>query len=72
MSVNDHIDNEISLAMPGDYFALMKPRVMRLVVFTALTGMLVAPGTIDPVLALVAILAIAIGAGGVWCTEHVV
>ena len=36
--------------MPGDYFALMKPRVMRLVVFTALVGMLLAPGSIDPVL----------------------
>ncbi|MEP4293580.1 MAG: heme o synthase [Rhizobiaceae bacterium] len=63
MSVNDHMDSEISLAMPGDYFALMKPRVMRLVVFTAVAGMLVAPGAIDPFLAIVAILAIAIGAG---------
>ena len=63
MSVNDHLENEISLATPGDYFALMKPRVMRLVVFTAVAGMLLAPGVIDPVLAVVAILAIAIGAG---------
>jgi protoheme IX farnesyltransferase len=63
MSVNDHMDGEVSLAMPGDYFALMKPRVMRLVVFTAFGGMLMAPGSIDPVLGIVAILSIAIGAG---------
>lgn len=63
MSVNDHMDADISLAMPGDYFALMKPRVMRLVVFTAVTGMLLAPGAIDPFLAIIAIMAIAIGAG---------
>jgi protoheme IX farnesyltransferase len=47
----------------GDFFSLMKPRVMSLVVFTALTGMISAPGTIHPVLALIALLAIAIGAG---------
>jgi len=54
---------EISLAGPGDYFALMKPRVMRLVVFTAVVGMLLAPGPLDPVLAVISIMAIAIGAG---------
>jgi protoheme IX farnesyltransferase len=47
----------------GDFFTLMKPRVMSLVVFTALTGMVAAPGYIHPVLAVIAILAIAIGAG---------
>ena len=47
----------------GDYFALMKPRVMSLVVFTALVGMLAAPGPIDPVLAVIAIICIAVGAG---------
>ena len=41
----------------------MKPRVMSLVVFTALTGMVAAPGSIHPVLGLIALLAIAIGAG---------
>jgi protoheme IX farnesyltransferase len=41
----------------------MKPRVMSLVVFTALTGMVAAPGSIHPVLGVIAILAIAIGAG---------
>src|SRR5690606_2903376 len=43
--------------------ALLKPRVMSLVVFTALTGMLLAPGTLHPVLAATAILCIAVGAG---------
>lgn len=47
----------------GDYFALLKPRVMSLVVFTALVGMLVAPGTINPVVGFIAILCIAIGGG---------
>lgn len=47
----------------GDFIALMKPRVMSLVVFTALTGMVVAPGSIHPVLGMIALLAIAIGAG---------
>ena len=47
----------------ADYFALMKPRVMSLVVFTALTGIVVAPGTLHPVLAVIALLAIAVGAG---------
>ena len=43
--------------------ALLKPRVMSLVVFTALTGMLLAPGHLHPVLALTAILCVAVGAG---------
>jgi protoheme IX farnesyltransferase len=47
-----------------DYFALMKPRVMSLVVFTAAVGLLVAPGEVHPVLALAIIAAIAVGAGG--------
>jgi heme o synthase len=47
----------------GDFLQLMKPRVMSLVVFSALTGMVVAPGTIHPVLAVIALLAITIGAG---------
>ena len=41
----------------------MKPRVMSLVVFTALVGMVAAPGDIHPVLGVIAILAIAVGAG---------
>ncbi|WP_417769697.1 heme o synthase [Stappia sp.] len=47
----------------GDYLALLKPRVMSLVIFTALVGLLIAPGSIHPVLGAVAILCIAVGAG---------
>jgi heme o synthase len=45
------------------FLTLMKPRVMALAVFTAFVGMMVAPGRVDPLLAFVAILAIAAGAG---------
>ncbi len=47
-----------------DFFALTKPRVMSLVVFTGLCGLLAAPGSIHPVLGFTAILCIAMGAGG--------
>lgn len=47
----------------GDYFALLKPRVMSLVVFTALVGLLAAPVPVHPVIAFCSILFIAIGAG---------
>ncbi|PWE33329.1 protoheme IX farnesyltransferase [Maritimibacter sp. 55A14] len=47
----------------GDYFALLKPRVMSLVVFTALAGLFVAPVAVHPLLAAASILFIAIGAG---------
>jgi protoheme IX farnesyltransferase len=50
-------------AGPQDYFALLKPRVMSLVVFTALAGMLVAPVPIHPVIGFASLLAIAVGAG---------
>ena len=46
-----------------DFVALLKPRVMSLVVFTGVVGMVLAPGTLHPVLAIVAILCIAVGAG---------
>ncbi len=46
-----------------DYVALLKPRVMSLVVFTGLVGMIMAPGDLHPVLAFTAILCIALGAG---------
>jgi len=64
-----YIDNSSDVpALAGgarveDYLALLKPRVMSLVVFTALVGMLVAPGAINPFVGLVAIVCIAIGAG---------
>jgi protoheme IX farnesyltransferase len=52
-----------SLAGVEDYIALLKPRVMSLVVFTALVGLLVAPGHVHPVIGFTALLCIAIGAG---------
>jgi protoheme IX farnesyltransferase len=54
---------EPSLAGAGDYIELMKPRVMSLVVFTALVGLLVAPGHVHPVIGLTALICIAVGAG---------
>ena len=47
----------------GDFFALLKPRVMSLVVFTAMVGLLAAPGSLHPLVAFIAILCIAIGGG---------
>ena len=47
-----------------DFFALTKPRVMTLVIFTGLCGLLAAPGSIHPVIGFTAILCIAVGAGG--------
>ncbi len=47
----------------ADYVALLKPRVMSLVVFTGFAGLYIAPGELHPVLALTAILCIAVGAG---------
>jgi protoheme IX farnesyltransferase len=58
-----HPHAELSVAGVEDFVALMKPRVMSLVVFTALVGMAVAPGTLHPVLGFAALLCIAIGAG---------
>ncbi|PWB84201.1 MAG: protoheme IX farnesyltransferase [Methylocystaceae bacterium] len=53
----------VPVAAPGDYFALLKPRVMSLVVFTALAGLLLAPTPPHPVLAFASLLSIAVGAG---------
>ncbi len=50
-------------ARVGDYLALLKPNVMQLVVFTAIVGLLVAPGGINPIIGFIAIVCIAIGAG---------
>jgi protoheme IX farnesyltransferase len=47
----------------ADYVALLKPRVMSLVVFTALVGLVSAPGSMHPVLAIAALICIAVGAG---------
>ncbi|MCP5362226.1 MAG: protoheme IX farnesyltransferase [Hyphomicrobiales bacterium] len=46
-----------------DFFSLLKPRVMSLVVFTGLVGLLLAPGTIHPLIACVAVGCIALGSG---------
>ncbi|MDF2365767.1 MAG: heme o synthase [Sneathiella sp.] len=63
--IKDTIETRVSsdLTRVSDYFALLKPRVMSLVVFTGLVGLAVAPGNIHPVLAFTALLCIAVGAG---------
>ncbi|MFY8195543.1 MAG: UbiA family prenyltransferase, partial [Novosphingobium sp.] len=56
-----------TVALPAewrDFFTLTKPRVMTLVIFSGLCGLLAAPGALHPVLAFTAILCIAVGAGG--------
>ncbi len=64
------IDNRDTLAIDSaslseagarDYFELLKPRVMSLVVFTAFAGLILAPGQINPILGVIAILCIAVG-----------
>ncbi len=62
-------------AHPSDYWMLLKPRVMSLVIFTALCGMVLSPGHIHPLLGFGALLCIAIGAGAsgclnMWCEIH--
>ncbi|MCW6510676.1 heme o synthase [Lichenifustis flavocetrariae] len=52
-----------SLATPSDYIELLKPRVMSLVVFTALCGMMAAPGHLNAITGLISLFAIAVGAG---------
>jgi protoheme IX farnesyltransferase len=67
VSVLDHnavdLNPRISEAEVGDYLALLKPRVMSLVIFTALVGMAMAPGHFHWVLAITSLLCIAVGAG---------
>jgi protoheme IX farnesyltransferase len=58
--------HRVSSGSAGDFFALLKPRVMSLVVFTALTGMMLAP-QVNPVLGFAWLLAIAVGAGASGC-----
>ena len=53
----------LDLSSAGDWFALLKPRVVALVVFTGLVGVLVAPGHLNPVLGFTAVLCIAVAAG---------
>jgi protoheme IX farnesyltransferase len=71
ISAGDHRPEVIPLALAprvseasvGDYLALMKPRVMSLVVFTALVGLMVAPTHVHPMIGLTALICIAVGAG---------
>jgi protoheme IX farnesyltransferase len=58
VDIRDHEEPEAS-----DYFELLKPKVMRLVVFTAAVGLLAAPSSIQPVIAIASLLCVAIGAG---------
>jgi len=53
----------VSEAQAGDYLALLKPRVMSLVVFTAFAGLVTAQAPVNPFIAIFSILAIAVGAG---------
>ena len=61
--VSDAYASDLDLSEVKDWIALLKPRVMTLVVFTGLVGLLVAPVPIHPVLGLAAVLCIAIAAG---------
>ncbi len=65
MSVNTPSESAsaVGFGEVADYFALLKPRVMSLVVFTSLVGLVVAPGSVHPVIAFAALLCIAVGAG---------
>lgn len=62
-TISDRPAHVGALADPGDYVTLLKPRVMSLVVFTAVAGMVAAPGHLHPVLAVIAILCVALAAG---------
>ena len=67
MTVEERPLQEAAVRLPetraGDFFELLKPRVMALAVFTAFVGIMAAPGVKNPAVALVAIAAIAAGAG---------
>ncbi|MCO4777400.1 MULTISPECIES: heme o synthase [Lentibacter] len=65
ISTNTRVESRLDTGEAGfgDYFALLKPRVMSLVVFTALVGLLAAPVPVHPLLAFAAILFVAIGGG---------
>lgn len=67
LALNMGVVPQISLASADDYYRLLKPRVMSLVIFTALVGMMFAPVHVNPVIGFAALLAIAIGAGASGC-----
>lgn len=62
-----HTLSEQRVTTVGDFFALLKPRVMSLVVFTGLAGIVAAPGAVHPLTAFTALLCIAVGAGASGC-----
>ena len=57
----------VSMGTAGDYFELLKPRVMSLVILTALVGLVLSPEPVNPVIGFAALLAIAVGAGASGC-----
>ena len=61
--MNTAVQNKFAESHARDYWELLKPRVMALVVFTAIVGLLLAPSSIHPITALSAILCIAVGSG---------
>ena len=62
-SLNTTVSTQPGDAGFGDFFALLKPRVMTLVVFTAFVGLLAAPVSVHPIVGFAAILFIAVGGG---------
>jgi protoheme IX farnesyltransferase len=67
MALTDTFAPTERVATVGDYFALLKPRVMSLVVFTGLAGIVAAPGHLHPLTAFTALLCIAVAAGASGC-----
>ena len=63
MAEVENIGNSAEGPEPIEYFRLLKPRVMSLVVFSGFAGLVLAPGYLHPVLAFTAILSIAVGSG---------
>jgi protoheme IX farnesyltransferase len=57
------LSNSVDTSTVRDYFSLLKPRVMSLVIFTGFIGLYIAPGPIHPIIGFIAILCIAIGSG---------
>ena len=61
---NNSLEGElVVVASAEDYFELLKPRVMSLAIFTAIIGLLLAPGSVHPLLSVFSIIAIGAGAG---------
>jgi protoheme IX farnesyltransferase len=63
ISPDTALDANLDAGSASDYFALMKPRVMSLVIFTAWIGLVMAPGEMHPVMVFSALLMISLGAG---------